>query len=75
MNKNDRELARWLFACATGMLEDAMESGVAAQSHRLDTAKAIRCARRLHQVCRDLIAVTETIQVIARSRADRRRRS
>ena len=71
MDDDQRELANYLFAAATAMLEDAVETAVAGQSPRLTPAQLADHGRSLQAAARDVAIIAEAVTIIARSGVNR----
>ena len=68
---DSRELARWLFAAATAMLEDATEVAGAGQSPEASPARLADCAHRLATAARDVAIIAEAARIAAESGINR----
>jgi len=65
MDDDRRELANRLFAVTTAMLEDAIETAVAGQSPRLNSARLADTGRRLQAAMRDIAIIAEAATIVA----------
>ena len=65
MDDEDRELAQRLFAAATAMLEDAIETAVAGQSPRLHTSRLAAHGRRLQAAAHDIAIIAEAATIVS----------
>ncbi len=68
MDDDHRELANWLFAAATAMIEDMIETAVAGQSSRLSPSQLADYGLSLQSAARDVAIIAEAAMVIARQR-------
>ena len=68
--RSKNALANRLFAVATAMLEDAIETAAAGQSARLTMAQLAQHGRTLQGIARDITTVAETAMIVARVPAD-----
>lgn len=70
MDDDHRELANWLFATATAMLEEAAGTAAAGQSPRNDALQLIELGRRLQTAARDVAVIAEAAAIIAQRGAE-----
>ena len=79
MDDDHRELANRLFAAATALLEDAIETAAAGQSPHLDPTQLADHGRRLQAMARDIAILAEATVIVAEpgvnQRENRRQRS
>ena len=71
MDDDQRELANHLFAAATAMIEDLVETAVAGQSPRLSSSQLADHGRSLQAATRDVAIIVEAATIIAISSVDR----
>ena len=74
MDDDHRELAHRLFAAATAMLEDAIETAVAGQSPRSPSSKLAGHARALQASARDIAVIAEAAMIVAGKGINQHRR-
>ena len=67
MDDEYRDLAQWLFAAATAMLENAIEAAIAGQSAKLGPRQLADRARQLHAAARDITVISEAAMIVANS--------
>jgi hypothetical protein len=68
MDDDQRELANRVFAAATAMIEDMIETAVAGQSSRLPLSQLADHGLRLRAGARDVAIIAEAAMIIARQR-------
>ena len=67
MNKEQRELTRRLFTCATEVIEDAVLSAAKGQSPTLTKPEAATCAYRILVAARDLDILARAVSIVVRA--------
>lgn len=70
MDNDDRDLASRLFALATAMLEDTLESAVAGQSADLSPAQLVEAGCQLRAAAGNIAAIAEAAMIAAERSAD-----
>jgi len=65
MDDDHTELANRLFATATAMLEDAIETAVAGQAPRLKRSQLADAGRRLQAAANDIAIIAEAAAIVA----------
>ena len=67
MDDDQRETVNQLFAAATAMIEDMIETAVAGQSPRLTPSQLAEHGQFLLAAARDLVIVARAVSIIAKS--------
>jgi hypothetical protein len=72
MSDDNKQLANHLFAVATAMLKDAIETAATGQSAHLTMVQLERHGSTLRAIAQDIATVADTATIVARVAADER---
>lgn len=70
MDEDYRDLANRLFATATAMLEDAIETAVAGQSSQRNPSELSDHGRQLRMIAKEIAVIAEAAEIVAELSAD-----